>query len=239
VESNVLDLNGTWTETATAQTGSGRWTFRTAALFISPGGEFSAVRANGKRVTSDITADVGLRFEAEYRIGSRTGFSFSYIGGSQHDFVIHQDFPDGTDFESSDSFAYDSLTAGFTIHRRHRLPVDLFVEPFLTWATYDDIALASAGPPFDRDAPFLEVDVADAFGVGTVVGVDAPLGSSRWSFHALAGLVVIPFQGEFPTQQDEPGEAATSTLGPGFSFPVVGVGLSFGRQPRRSSGSEK
>ena len=197
----VVALSGA-TTLAVAQESA--WSLSLRAGMMDAGGEFTATRDNGKTVASDIDGGFYVSVGVERRLGPRWGVSFGYEGSPSRTFGIEQDFPDGTDFSSSDSFSYHALTGGVVYRLLTRSSFDLLVEPYLAWGWFDDVSLAGAGPPFDRTEP-LAVDVSSGLGAGAALSARARLGDGGFSLGARGGLTIQRFQGIFPDDPSIPG----------------------------------
>lgn len=197
------------------------WTIRAGLAYARPSGAFEAERANGKVVSSDVDGGVSYSIRVERRLTPRFGVT---VGGmrSEHDFIIHQDFPDGSEFEARDGFAFEAVTAGVAIHLMHDGPVELVVEPFVLFARYDDVSLGSAGPPYDRTYP-IDVDVESTPGVGVIAGVDIPAGGERVSINPWIGVTAIRFSGPFQDDPSIPGSGGE--IGVAFSPLLAGIAI--------------
>lgn len=198
------------------------WVVRAGAGYAVPDGTFEAQRANGKIVTSDIDAGPLFSVRVERRVSPRIGLT---LGGvrSDHDFIIHQDFPDGTAFEARDSFRFQAITAGVAFHWFEGRGAHFIVEPYFLFAWYDDVSLDSAGPPFDRTDP-IDVAVESRPGVGVIAGLEIPIAGSSFSFNPWVGIAAVRFSGPFPDDPSIPGSDGEI----GVSLAPLSLGVSVG-----------
>ncbi len=202
----------------------GDWRARAAIVSIDSNGESELTRPNGKVVTTDISAEVGVDLSVEYQFNNRLGFTLGYLGGSEHEINLHQDFPDGTDFMTSDSFRFNALTVGLAIDLMSRREIEFYLEPFLAYVAFDDVLLESAGAPFDRDTP-LDFQIDDKLGFGAAMGLDLPIGQGNWVFHARARVLVVEFEGE--TSPDPVDPSFSSSIGLDFNALILGIGAGY------------
>lgn len=198
------------------------WHIRGGVAYASPDGSFQTQRGNGKIVTSDIDEGVVFSLRVERQLTRRLGITMGGLGFSEHHFIIHQDFPDGTEFEARDRFRFKAVTAGVALHFFQDRFAHLMLEPFLLWAWYNDVSLASVGPPYDRTAS-IDVDVQPQPGIGMVVSFEIPIGGPFVTLNPWVGLAAVRFTGPFPADPSIPG--SEGDIGVGFSPLMVGVML--------------
>ncbi len=198
------------------------WHIRGGVAYASPDGSFQTQRANGKIVTSDIDEGVLFSFRVERQLTRRLGVTVGGLGLSNHHFIIHQDFPDGTEFEARDEFRFRAVTAGVAVHLFQESFAPMVLEPFLLFAWYDDVSLASAGPPYDRTVP-IDVDVNFQPGLGLIASLEIPVGGPSVTLNPWVGLAAVRFTGPFPDDPSIPGSGGD--IGVGFSPLMVGVAL--------------
>jgi len=205
----------------TASAAAGDWSIRGGAAYANPDGSYKTQRANGKIVTSDIDEGVLFSLSAERQLSPRLGIT---LGGmfSEHHFIIHQDFPDGTEAEARDGFRFRAITAGLAIHFFRDKFTHLILEPFLLFAWYDDVSLSSHGPPYDRNAS-IDVDVRPQPGVGLIASLELPLSKQLVSLDPYVGLAIVRFTGPFPADPNIPG--SEGDIGVGFSPLIVGANI--------------
>ena len=148
------------------------------------------------------------------------------VGGlrSTHNFIIHQDFPDGTEFEARDKFRFSAVTAGLAIHLFQDRFARVILEPFFLFAWYDDVSLASAGPPYDRNES-IDVDVESQPGVGIIAELEIAIGGELVTLNPWVSLAAVRFSGPFPDDPSIPG--SDGNIGVGFSPLSVGVAVAF------------
>lgn len=198
------------------------WHIRGGTAYASPDGTFETQRQNGKIVMSDIDEGVVFALRVERQLTRRFGLTVGGLGLSQHHFIIHQDFPDGTEFEARDRFRFKAVTAGIALHFFQDKFAHLMIEPFLLFAWYNDISIASAGPPYDRTRS-IDVDVNPQPGIGLVVSLEIPLRGKFVTLNPWAGLAAVRFTGPFPADPSIPG--SEGDIGVGFSPLMAGVML--------------
>lgn len=202
------------------------WRLRAGVAYASPDGSFQAQRANGKIVTSDIDEGVLFFFRVERQLTRRLGVTLGGLGLSRHHFIIHQDFPDGTAFEARDDFRFKAVTAGVALHFLQDSFAPVVLEPFLLVAWYNDISIASAGPPYDRTVP-IDVDVNVQPGLGLVASLEIPVAGPSVTLNPWVGLTAVRFTGPFPDDPSIPGSGGD--IGVGFSPLMVGLALGLHR----------
>ena len=200
------------------------WHLRGGVGYASPDGSFQAQRANGKIVTSDIDEGVLVSLRVERQLTRRLGITVGGLGLSRHHFIIHQDFPDDTEFEARDGFRFNAVTAGVALHFLQDRFAQVVVEPFLLFAWYNDVSIASAGPPYDRTLP-IDVDVQAVPGIGLITSLEIPLGNPSVTLNPWVGLAAVRFTGPFPDDPSIPG--SDGDIGVGFSPLMAGVALGF------------
>ncbi len=198
------------------------WHLRGGVGYASPDGSFEAQRANGKIVTSDIDEGVLVSLRVERQLTRRLGITVGGLGLSQHHFIIHQDFPDDTEFEARDGFRFNAVTAGVAVHFLQDRFAQVVLEPFLLFAWYDDVSIASAGPPYDRTLP-IDVDVQPMPGIGLITSLEIPLERPSVTLNPWVGLAAVRFSGPFPDDPSIPGSGGD--IGVGFSPLMAGVAL--------------
>ena len=198
------------------------WHIRGGVAYASPDGSFQAQRANGKVVTSDIDEGVLFSLRVERQLTRRLGLMVGGLGLSNHNFIIHQDFPDGTEFEARDGFRFKAVTAGVALHFFQESFAPVVLEPFLLFAWYDDVSIASAGPPYDRTVP-IDIDVNALPGIGMITSLEIPVGGPSVTFNPWVGLAAVRFTGPFPDDPSIPGSGGD--IGVGFSPLMVGASL--------------
>ncbi len=198
------------------------WHIRGGVAYASPDGTFQTQRANGKIVTSDIDEGVLFSLRVERQLTRRLGITVGGLGLSEHHFIIHQDFPDDTEFEARDAFRFRAVTAGVAVHFFQDKFAHVVLEPFLLFAWYDDVSLASAGPPYDRNAS-IDVDVQPQPGIGMIVNLEIPIGGRFVTLNPWVGLAAVRFTGPFPGDPAIPG--SEGDIGVGFSPLMGGIAL--------------
>ncbi len=198
------------------------WHLRGGVAYASPDGSFQTQRANGKIVTSDIDEGVLFSFRVERQLTRRLGITVGGLGLSNHHFIIHQDFPDGTEFEARDDFRFKAVTVGLAVHLFQESFAPVVLEPFLLFAWYNDVSLASAGPPYDRTTS-IDVDVNFQPGLGMIANLEIPVGGPSVTLNPWVGLAAVRFTGPFPDDPSIPGSGGD--IGVGFSPLMVGVAL--------------
>jgi len=182
------------------------WSLRLGAVLVVPDGSYEAVRENGKRVTTEMSADLGLAVEIERRLTARLGLALGFTRTASHELTLRQDLPDGSVHRASDAFPFQELRAGVAYHLTPGHRADVLLVGFVSAASFGDVVLASAGPPYDRTAP-LEVDVRRAIGGGGGLSLELPFATGHFAVCARVDLAVIGFRGEFPSESpdgDEP-----------------------------------
>ncbi len=198
------------------------WHIRGGVAYASPDGTFQAQRANGKIVTSDIDEGVLFSFRVERQLTRSLGVTVGGLGLSNHHFIIHQDFPDGTEFEARDEFRFKAVTVGLAFHVFRESFAPVILEPFVLFAWYDDVSLASAGPPYDRNAS-IDVDVRFQPGLGMIASLEIPVGGPSVTLNPWVGLAAVRFTGPFPGDPSIAG--SEGNIGVGFSPLMVGLAL--------------
>jgi len=201
---------------------AGTWHIRGGAAYGNPDGHFTAQRANGKIVTSDIDGGILFSFRVEKQITDRLGITLGGLGGSKHHFIIHQDFPDDTEFEARDEFRFKAVTAGVALHYFSDKTIGIVLEPFLLLAWYNNVSLSSAGPPYDRDAS-IEVDVNLQPGLGLIANIEIYLIGRSVTINPWTGLAAVRFTGPYAADPSIPD--SEGNIGVGFSPLMVGIAL--------------
>lgn len=202
------------------------WQTNIAFTSIDPNGESSLLRPNGKTVTTSMDRQTGMELAVRYQVSDRIGVSAGFLGNSTHTIVLHQDFPDDTDFETSDTFRFNALTIGLPVSLSPTRNWDFYVEPFLAYVMFDDVFLESAGPPFDIDMP-LDLNVDDKLGFGAALGFDYPVAGDRWVLHAGARILVAKFDGQTSEDPSNPGFSSSMELDFNALLLSAGVGYRF------------
>lgn len=200
------------------------WSVHLNLLAIQANGEKSLDRPNGKVVSTDIDSGVGVELGMGYKVGRRASLTISYLGGSEHQVTLRQDFPDGTDFQTADVFQFDSLSIGCALDLMPDRELHVFVEPFVAYVRFDDVYLDSAGPPFDQASP-LNLDIESQMGFGIAFGVAAPVGDGHWTINANLRLLVAGFDGTTFPNPEFPD--TSSSIGLDFNPIMVGVGVGY------------
>ncbi len=198
------------------------WHLRGGVAYANPDGSFQTQRANGKIVTSNIDEGVVFSFRVERQLTQRLGVTVGVLGLSNHHFIIHQDFPDGTEFEARDDFRFKAVTVGLAVHLLQESFAPVVLEPFLLLAWYNDVSMASAGPPYDRTVP-LEIDINVQPGLGLIANLEIPVAGPSVTLNPWVGLAAVRFTGPFPDDPSLPGSGGN--IGVGFSPLMVGVAL--------------
>jgi hypothetical protein len=206
---------------ATPAVAQDRWIIRLGAAALFPDGESAETRSNGTVATTDIDKGYAFTIRLERRLSSRVGVELGALGYSIHHLTLHQAFPDGTDFESNDSFRFQSLMAGVVLRPIIGGRVDLIVEPFVHYAMFDDLFIESAGPPFDRAFP-REVDVERKPGAGMLAALEIAAG--RMTFGPWLAFALTPFHG---TYAPEPSGVNGGEIRANFNPLMAGVGMGF------------
>lgn len=209
------------TQPAIAQKDS--WHLRGAAAYARADGSFHTQRANGKFVTSDIDDGIVFNLRAERRISSRVGVTVGGLGLSRHRFIIHQDFPDGTTFEASDDFLFQAVTTGAAIHFLRERRAQFLLEPFLLFAWFDDVSVASSGNMFDRETP-IDVDIQPQLDVGLIASFEFSVAKSL-SVGPWVGLSAVRFTGPFPADPALPDSEGDIDVD--FSPVMAGVAMTY------------
>lgn len=202
------------------------WQANIAFTSIDPNGQSSLLRPNGKTVTTSMDRQAGMALALRYRVSDRISISAGFLGNSTHTVVLHQDFPDGTDFDTSDMFRFNALTIGLPYSLSRARNWDFYVEPFLAYVTFDNVFLESAGPPFDIDIP-LDLKVDDKLGFGAALGFDYPVAGDRWVLHAGARILVAKFDGQTSEDPSSPGFSSSMELDFNALLLSAGVGYRF------------
>ena len=200
------------------------WQISITGNFVSPDGETTLSRPNGKLVSTDIDSSAGFSLELGYDLGARSTLTLSYAGSAKHKLTIHQDFPDGSDFSSSDNFRMDTISLGWQYKLVPSRGFNVYLEPNLTYVHFSDVYLESAGPPFDREAP-LDFEIDEQLGLGLTLGLDVPLGTSNWSMTGTASVMVFGFEGRTTPDPNDPGFDSGIDLD--FNALSVGLGMTY------------
>jgi outer membrane protein W len=154
--------------------------------------------------TSDFSGDLGLGAPVEVEADSSTGFGVAYeirinrrLGVETGMIIMPFDF--GLEFLGSSEELGDTtaipITVGLDLHLLgEKSRVDLYAGPivgYTLWADMDFSAAAGGGV----------ADLDDSFGIGAVLGLDVPFGSSNWQFNA--ALRYLPMSAEDPSVEIE------------------------------------
>lgn len=201
---------------------TGKWSFNVGMAYIHPNGEYFAIRPNGKEVRTNIEASLGAKFGLSRQLTRRSKAELSFISFSKHRMIIHQDFPDGTQFQSSDIIKPTAiiLSYGYRLIDGKIIRVDLNAD--LSYLIYNNINFESAGPPFDRTLP-LEIDVSNNFRGGFHFNSNLFL-SQKLRLQLMTGLLINRLQGTFETENDnEPFSDVDLPFNPIF----ISLGLEF------------
>ena len=192
---------------------------------MTANGEFSAVRPNGKRITSDISGGFYLALAVARHVGDRWRIFLGYEGSPSATFTIDQAFPDSTSFSSSDTFSYNALTAGAAFDAVSQPSWFLRLAPYLAYGWFSNVSLAGAGPPFDRTAP-LDITVDSRLGFGFSLSALARVGSG-WTVGGRGGMTIQRFQGTFPEDPSMPGTAGDVDVAFNPLYLTAEVGFAF------------
>lgn len=142
--------------------------------------------------TTDIEDGRMFILRLERRFTQSLGLSVGGLGWSDHVFVLHQRFPDGTEFESRDSFTLRALSLGVVAHFFEDQIAHLALELFLMYAWYDELTLAGAGPPLDDTEPRV-IRPDSRPGIGVFAGLEIPLRPSWLTLRPWAGVAIAQF----------------------------------------------
>lgn len=200
------------------------WHVSVGLRAIDANGEKSLHRPNGKTVSTDIDGGSGIDVALRRSLTDRWSLSLAYFGSSEHRVTLRQDFPDGTDFSTSDTFDFDALALGFPYELLAKSGWRLALEPFVAFVSYDDVYLQSAGPPFDQQAP-LNLDIEDEIGVGARLALESRFSDSRWRWYVDTRLLVVKFEGTTYPNPDFPGTSSSIELD--FNSLMLGIGVGY------------
>lgn len=202
------------------------WAVSVHAGPMQANGYFTAVRANGKRVTSDIDGGWYHSGRIARRLNRSWSIEAGYEGSRSREFRIDQAFPDDTDFTSADSFSYQAVTLGGRRWFSTGPGVRVSGGAYLAVGWYDDVSLPSAGPPYDRTLPLdIDVETRPAFGLDLTLAF--PIGRSGLALDTRVGVTVVRFSGPFPDDPSVPGSGGDIDVP--FNPAYVTLGLSFSR----------
>jgi hypothetical protein len=67
------------------------WSLRLGAVLGVLNGSYEALRENGKRVTTEMSADLGLTAEIERRLTPRLGVARGFTRTAAHELTLRQD----------------------------------------------------------------------------------------------------------------------------------------------------
>lgn len=198
-----------------------QWEVGIRALHVSPDGHFSDRRENGKLVESRLEPSLSIAISVSRGLSESVSVGVEYTGAASYDFVIHQDFPDGTEFESRDASDYHAVAVHVPILIREIAPrLHWWFEPSVGISFKSDVTLASSGNAYDRTDP-IAVDVSRALRVGMMTTIEYALGPV--SLEALTGFAVERFQGQFPDDPTAPGIGGDIDVA--FNPVVFGLGV--------------
>jgi outer membrane protein W len=154
--------------------------------------------------TSDFSGDIGLGSPVSVEGDSSTGFGFVYeirinqrVGLETGMTIMSFDF--GLEFQGASGELGDATAIpvmfGLDVHLLgENTKADLYVGPVLGYTVWGDLELSpTAGGGI--------ADLDDGFGMGAVLGLDVPFGSSKWQFNA--ALRYLQMSAEDPSAEIE------------------------------------
>jgi len=149
------------------------WTWRGWLAWVSPTGSLDVANEFGD-ILVDVESSLGFGLEVERRFGERSGLAFG-LSTSQPtlDLRFTASVPGAASFAASDDLRMTTVSASWNLHLTPQGRLDLFIGPEVAWTTFGDL---SAGG--------LSTSVSEDFGLGARLGLDAPVGTSGWAFHA-------------------------------------------------------
>lgn len=186
----------------TAQTRSGEWKLGLGWAMVSPYGEYAVQRNNGKQVRTDVEPGVAVRLDFSKTIGERAFIHGAALLFARHRIVLDQTFPDGASFQSSDQIrpTYLFVGWGYSLVAKNSWQLDVAAD--ISYVLFNDISLASAGPPYDRSLP-LDIQSRNSFRGGVHFNSSFYFGKTQsFGIGLKAGLLLNRFQGEFPTEDE-------------------------------------
>lgn len=168
--------------------------------------------------TSDFSGDIGLGSPVEVEGESSTGFGIVYeirinqrLGIETGMTIMPFDF--GLEFLGSSEELGNTtaipLMFGLDVHLLgEETPVDLYVGPIIGYTLWSDIEFSAAA-----GGGVAALD--DGFGIGAVLGLDVPFGSSKWQFNV--SLRYLQISAEDPSMEIEV-DPVFVELGLGYRF---------------------
>lgn len=171
------------------------WTVRGSVVWVDPDLD---VREQDGFTTITLQADstIGLAASAEYRFTDRFGLEFGVLWAEPDVelrveglfFPVPSPVPIPDRIVATGDLRFTPVTAGLNVHLTPGSRADLYLGPRVAYVFYSDLELTIN---LFGISSTQRIDTDDEFGYGAGIGVDVPLGTGRWSFHAAADYLEV------------------------------------------------